>query len=314
MSEPLPADREGLILRVDAKVCHVELADGQVQTLPLRGRLFEKRTYEKRPIAVGDRVRVHLDDDGGAIEEVLPRTSALARRSAGEGDRRQVMAANITLVLVVASTREPPFQPDLVDRILAGAAREGIEAAIAFTKMDRDKKGAIEPWVELYRELGYAVFPTSIAAGKETPETLAAIETLLHENRTALAGLSGAGKSSLLNHLMPELDLRVGSLSRIRQGKHTTSHTQLIPLPGGGHVLDTPGIRNFGLFGVGAQEVGFLFREIAELQKNCAYRNCTHTEEPDCALQTALDTGALHPSRYANYVDLLGEAQQALES
>ena len=179
---------KALVLRVDAKVCKIDL-DGEIHSLPLRGRLFEKRSYEKRPIAVGDWVKVHLDEDGGAIEEVLPRTSALARRSSGEGDRRQVLAANISLVLVVASTREPPFQNDIVDRILAGAEREGIAGGVVFTKMDRDKKGAIQPWIELYRSLGYPVFPTSIAPGKEIPESLQQIKDLLHEADTQqLAG------------------------------------------------------------------------------------------------------------------------------
>ena len=115
---------EGLVLRIDAKLCHVEVG-GQTHALPLRGRLFENRTgKEARPIAVGDRVRVTLDEQGGAIDEVLPRTSRLARRKAGDDDtREQIIAANITLVMVMASIRDPKFQPDLIDRILAGAER-----------------------------------------------------------------------------------------------------------------------------------------------------------------------------------------------
>ncbi len=148
---------------------------------------------------------------------------------------------------------------------------------------------------------------TSLVEGHETPGAFDELRSLLHQNVTVLTGLSGVGKSSLINHLIPGLRLRIGSINRIRQGKHTTSHTQLIPLPGGGHVLDTPGIRNFGLFHVDPQELTFWFREFAPVALNCSYRNCTHRGEPDCAVRAALDAGAIHWSRYASYKKLFEE-------
>lgn len=305
MTEPL---REGLVLRVDAKVCHVEL-DGEPRVLPLRGKLFEQPSREKRPIAAGDRVMVLLTEEGGAIEEVLPRTSMLARRTAGEGEQRaQVIAANVTLVLAVSSVVEPPFHADLVDRVLVGAAREGIDAGVVITKVDRDRKGRAAAWAELYRGIGHPVFLTSIAPGAETDDELCRLHDLLHDNLSVLAGLSGVGKSSLLNRLFPGLDLRVGSLSRIRQGRHTTTHSQVIPLPGGGHVLDTPGIRSFGLFGVGTQEIAFYFPELKALQAQCGYRNCLHRDEPGCAVVAALAAGEVVRSRYESYLVMLEEA------
>ena len=296
----------GVVLRIDAKACEVEV-EGRSVRVPLRGRLFEERTHAKNPVAVGDRVRLTLDEEGGAIDAVLPRTSQLARRAKGDEDREQVIAANVTLVLVVAAVREPPLQPALIDRIAASCERQDLPLAIAFTKMDRDKKGAAAEWIDLYRELGYAVYPTSIQPGKETPDTLEALRAVLHANTTVLSGLSGVGKSSLINHLIPGLDLRIGSMSRIRQGKHTTTHTQLIPLPGGGHVLDTPGIRNFTLFGVAPTELTFWFRELREIAKDCGYRNCTHRDEPDCAVPAALEDGRLHFSRYESYLRMYEE-------
>lgn len=290
--------KTGLVLRIDAKVCHVEI-DGQRHQLPLRGRLFE--SGERRPVAVGDRVEVMIAKEGGVIESVLPRTSKLSRRSAKEGEHEQVIAANISKVLVVSSIREPNFHPLLVDRIFAGAERQNLPVALVLTKMDRDRRGEAQGWIELYRSLGYEVYPCSIHPGKTTDETLEMLASLLHANVSVLSGLSGAGKSSLINYLHPGLDLRIGSLSRIRQGKHTTTSTQLISLPGGGHVLDTPGIRNFNLFSISTQELSFYFREFREHLRNCAYRDCAHLQEADCAVQAALAAGEIHPSRFQSY-------------
>jgi ribosome biogenesis GTPase len=304
MTEPAPL--EGLVLRIDAKVCHVEVG-GQRRTVPLAGKLFEERSHEKRPLAVGDRVQ--FDVTGQAIDALLPRTSMLHRRAASEGEERsQVVASNVTLVLAVASAAEPPFQPELIDGVLAGAVRQQIPAALILTKIDRDKKGTAQQWIDLYRKLGYRVFGTCTQPGLETHEEFAQLRTLLHENRTVLCGLSGVGKSTLLNALVPGLQLRTGSLNHIRQGKHTTAHTELIPLPGGGHVLDTPGVRSFHQFQIGAQESQFVFPEIAALLPQCEYRNCLHRDEPGCAVLAGLENGAVHRSRYASYAAMLDHA------
>lgn len=304
MTEPAPL--EGLVLRIDAKVCHVEVG-GQRRTVPLAGKLFEERSHEKRPLAVGDRVQ--FDVTGQAIDALLPRTSMLHRRAASEGEERsQVVASNVTLVLAVASAAEPPFQPELIDGVLAGSVRQQIPAALILTKIDRDKKGTAQQWIELYRKLGYRVFGTCTQPGLETHDEFAQLRTLLHENRTVLCGLSGVGKSTLLNALVPGLQLRTGSLNHIRQGKHTTAHTELIPLPGGGHVLDTPGVRSFHQFQIGAQESQFVFPEIAALLPQCEYRNCLHRDEPGCAVLAGLENGAVHRSRYASYAAMLDHA------
>ncbi len=294
-----------LVLRIDAKVCQVEI-EGKREQLPLRGRLFEFGA--RRPVAVGDQVKVIQDKDGGVIEEVLPRRSKLSRSGGPEGGEEKIVATNISKVMVVSSIREPNFHPLLVDRILAGAARQELPVALIISKMDRDKKKAAGEWIELYRSLGYEVYPCSIAAGKETTEVLEQVRELLHKNVSVLSGLSGVGKSSLINHLIPGLELRIGSLSRIRQGKHTTTSTQLISLPGGGHVLDTPGIRNFNLFSVGTQELSFYFPELRELVPQCEFRDCTHLHEESCAVRRALEAGEIHPDRYYSYCSIYADA------
>jgi ribosome biogenesis GTPase len=303
-----PSSPQGLVLRIDAKVCHVEV-DGERRQLPLAGKLFETKSHERRPLAVGD--RVVLDATGEAIDAVLPRSSQLHRRAASEGeDQAQVLAANITQVLAVASVAHPPFQPELVDGTLAAAARERIPATLVLTKVDLDP--ALEArWRGVYAHCGARVLATCTVPGRSTDATLRELGDLLHRNRTVVIGLSGAGKSSLLNAIVPGVRLRTGDLNHIRQGRHTTTHTELLPLPGGGHVLDTPGIRNFHLFCVGSQELQFLFPEIAARLPECAFRSCLHDGEQQCAVATALARGDIGESRYRSYRTMLHDALAA---
>lgn len=303
-----PSSQPALVLRIDAKRCHVEV-DGEHRALPLAGKLFEARTHEKRPLAVGD--RVVLAPGGDAIDAVLPRSSQLHRRAATEGEAQaQVLAANITHVLAVASVAEPPFQPELVDGVLAAAARERIPATLVLTKVDLDAAAAAR-WAAVYRHANVRVLCTSTAADHETRAELDEVGKLLHQNQTVVVGLSGAGKSTLLNTVVPGVRLRTGHLNHIRQGRHTTTHTELLPLPGGGHVLDTPGVRNFHLFCVGSQELQFLFPEFAALLPQCEYRSCLHDGERDCAVKAALSRGAVATSRYESYLRMLHDALHA---
>jgi ribosome biogenesis GTPase len=303
-----PSSLQGLVLRIDAKVCHVEV-DGERRQLPLAGKLFESRSHEKRPLAVGD--RVVLDPTGKAIDAVLPRSSQLHRRAASEGEAEaQVLAANITHVLAVASVQEPPFQPELVDGILAAAARERIPTTLVLSKIDLDHALAAQ-WSQIYAHANVRVLATCTVPGHSTTTTLQELAQLLHQNRSVVVGLSGAGKSTLLNAVVPGVQLRTGDLNHIRQGRHTTTHTELLPLPGGGHVLDTPGIRNFHLFCVGSQELQFLFPEIAAKLPECEYRSCLHDGEANCAVKQALARGEIGATRYRSDVTMLGTALAA---
>lgn len=303
-----PSLPHALVLRIDAKVCHVEL-DGERAQVPLAGKLFETRSHERKPLAVGD--RVVLDPSGKAIDAVLPRSSQLHRRAAAEGEEQaQVLAANITHVLAVASVTSPPFQAELVDGILAAAARERIPATLVLSKVDLDEELAAK-WTRVYAHALVRVLATCTVPGRSTPDTLQELAQLLHQNNSVVVGLSGAGKSSLLNAVVPGVTLRIGDLNHIRQGRHTTTHTELIPLPGGGHVLDTPGIRNFHLFCVGSQELQFLFPEIAAKLPECEYRSCLHDGETNCAVKGALARGEVAESRYRSYHTMLQEALAA---
>ena len=155
------------------------------------------------------------------------------------------------------------------------------------------------------------VLQTCSVGDGRTEESLGEVEQLLHQNRSVVVGLSGAGKSSLLNAVVPGVQLRTGHLNHIQQGRHTTTHTELLPLPGGGHVLDTPGVRNFHLFHTGSQELQFLFPEIATQLPACAYRSCLHDGESNCAVKRAVDAGEIAATRYASYLRMLRDALAA---
>jgi ribosome biogenesis GTPase len=295
---------EGLVVRIDAKQCQVEVGS-EVLTATLRGRLFENRGQQTQPLAVGDRVRLLRSADGGAIEERLPRRTVLARSSAGEGKREQVLAANVDLVLVVASLTEPALRANLVDRILAGAARQHMASALVITKVDLVEDHELTPWRQLYGDLGYSVLATSIVDGRG----LDALRALLRGRIAVVCGLSGVGKSSLLNALDGGLQLRVGGVSeRSREGKHTTTHASLLRLQSGGHVVDTPGIRNFGLFDLTRGEVAGCFVELREAAGACRFGNCSHRVEAGCAVLPLVASGQITQSRYASYLELWAEA------
>ncbi len=297
--------QSGLVVRVDKKRCHVELDDGSLRLLAPRGRLFEDRRGAKNPIAVGDRVVITLDDDGGgSIDSVLPRRTKLARASAGEGTREQVLVANVDLVLVVSAVAEPSFRPALVDRILAGAERGEIDACVVINKIDC---GDASEWLELYRGLGYTSIGTSTVDGRGVDE----VRELMKNRICVVSGLSGVGKSSLLNAIQPGLALRIGSVSErgAREGRHTTTHSSLIRITGNAHVVDTPGIRNFGLFEIDETEVASLFREFRAYLGACRFDDCSHEHEPGCAVLDAVAQGAIPLSRHASYLELTKDAR-----
>lgn len=296
--------RTGLVVRIDAKRCHVEV-DGEVLLLSPRGKLFREKGRSRNPIAVGDRVRVTLDGSGGgSIDEVLPRRSQLARQSAGEGRQEQVLVANVDRALVVASVEDPPLLPGLVDRILAGAERGDIDACLVLNKIDLVE--GVPGWQGFYEALGYTVHLTSALRGDGIEE----LREILQGHITVFCGPSGAGKSSLLNSVQPGLSLRVGEISsRWREGKHTTTHSSLLTLGIGGHVVDTPGLRNFGLFDLEPRDLAPLFREFLPHLSSCSFRDCLHRQEPDCAVIAERDAKRISESRYASYLEILADIE-----
>jgi len=297
---PPPAQgQRGLVVEVSKGLCRVEV--GQETLLcHIRSALSARETGFTNVVAVGDEVIVSQDGaEGGVVEEVLPRRSVLARPDVFRSHLQQVIVANADQLLIVSSWREPALWPELIDRYLIAAARNRLPALICVNKMDLIEDSAeCEATLQPYRALGYQIVLTSALTG----QGIGHLHRLLQNRTTVLAGLSGVGKSSLLAAAQPELNLRTNAVSeRSGEGRHTTTQATLLSLGNGTVVIDTPGIREFGLSGVQQQELAQFFPEIAALAPNCRFKNCAHIEEPDCAVQAAQAAGQIAASRYHSY-------------
>jgi ribosome biogenesis GTPase len=294
----------GRVVRTDAKVCHVDLGDRVVLAAP-RGKLFEGLTA-KNPIAVGDRVEVNPESDPASIEAVLPRKNYLGRTASSHDPREQVLVANVDRLFIVGSLRKPGFSSNRTDRILAACVWHQIPVTLILNKMDLARPGEVEAIRETYARAGVDVLETSALTGVGTER----LREQLLDKVSVFYGASGAGKSSLLNRLQPDLALKVGKISKYwESGKHTTSFSKLHALTFGGWVIDTPGIRAFRLHGLTVTDLRGLFKEFEPYQARCHFPDCTHNHEPDCAVFAAVDQGEIAPSRYASYAELLDELE-----
>jgi ribosome biogenesis GTPase / thiamine phosphate phosphatase len=294
---------EGLVVRADAKVCHID-AQGRILLAAPRGKLFEADRQQKNPIAVGDRVLIDLASDPASIESVLPRRNYLGRTASSHDPREQVLVANIDRVFIVGSIVRPGFSSNRTDRILAACFWHDIPATLVVNKIDLAHPDDLEALRETYADAGVEMLRTCALTG----EGIEPLRDQLKDRVSMLYGASGAGKSSLLNALQPALKLRTGKISKYWDaGKHTTAFSQLHKLDFGGWVIDTPGIRVFRLHNLTSGELRMLFPEFLRLQERCRFPDCTHNHEPDCAVFAAVESGEVNASRYASYVEMLDE-------
>jgi ribosome biogenesis GTPase len=301
MLNAMPDAPEALVLRVDARGALLDVGGLPVQA-QLRGTLFQESTWATRPVAVGDRVRVEGTGSNITISEVLPRRSQLLRAAAGAAHRAQVVAANIDAVAVVASVGKPGFSSTLADRVLAGAAAADIPGILIINKIDDADPALVGAIVETYRKAKVEVWTVSAKTG----EGVAALAARLKDRSTLVTGLSGVGKTALINALVPGGDRRVGHLSwKWNQGKHTTTASEWIRLPGGGSVVDTPGVRGFVPWGVHRESLRHCFPDLDALIGKCKFSNCQHSVEPGCVLKEAVDAGTLARTRVASYLEML---------
>ena len=280
--------------------------DGVEHPATIRGLLTEIDTGYINPVAVGDRVTVSEDGAGSwAIESVLPRRTVLARPDSFLAPRQQVVAANVDQILIVSSWREPDLWPELIDRYLIAAGQSEIESIICINKADLiEDRSAYQADTRIYVEMGYRLLLTSAITGLGIEE----LRDALLRKLSVVVGLSGTGKSSLMSAVQPGLDIRIGEVSDVHgQGRHTTSQSMLYRLDAGGYVADTPGIREFGLAGLTLGELPMYYPEIDELASECRFSNCSHIEEPECAVRSAEQEGSISPSRAASYRAIFDE-------
>lgn len=256
-------------------------------------------------LAIGDRVR--LDPAGTTVVEILPRRAHLARRRAdrtrqsGSGEREHVLAANVDLAVIVASLRDPPFHPRLIDRFLIMAQHGGIRPLICLNKCEL---GEPPPELGIYAGLGVPVVAVSAATGSG----LAALRASLQGHTAVLVGHSGVGKSSLINALLGHAATLVGAVGgKSSRGRHTTTAAKAHRLDEATYLFDTPGIRSWGLWSIAPAELQGYFAEFAAYREACRYRDCTHRGEPDCAVRAAVEAGQISAARYESYARLYEE-------
>jgi ribosome biogenesis GTPase len=296
----------GRVVRPDARGCVVRLEGGEELWCAVRGKvhLAGQARSATTTLAVGDRVEVERPAKGqGRVVEVLARRGVLSRPDPHRVRRQALLAANVDRVVAVVSAAEPDFAPGLVDRVLTAAEWSCIEALIVVNKRDLVAREPEEAAV--YRRIGYPVLFASATTGEGVPEVRAA----LSGRTSVVTGHSGVGKTSLLNAVEPGLGLRVGEVNPVtRRGTHTTTAATLVDLRGGGAVIDTPGIREFGLYNVPARELTWLFRDLAAVAPRCRFKDCLHLQEPGCAMPAALAAGEVARFRFDSYLRLLETA------
>jgi ribosome biogenesis GTPase len=300
--------QRGVVLRGTGGVWHVRTETGEIREASLPGRLKQGGAVK---LAVGDDVRMERDerDRAWTVAEILPRRSRLARRAPGGAYGERVVAANVDQVVVVFAAAEPEPHPRMLDRFLVIAAANDLPARIVINKVDLRDPHTVPTRFEAYAHADYPVHFTSVPRQNGLEELRAA----LHGRVSALTGPSGVGKSSLLNAIYPGLDLRVGEISRsVLKGRHTTVGAELHPLPDGGYVMDTPGLREVGVWGIAPGELDRCFVEFRPYIDQCRFADCRHLVEPGCAVRDAMERGDISVARYESYTKLLGELEETM--
>ncbi len=284
----------GIVVKAYSSYYYVQTG-AKVTPCSLRGR-FKKERFS---LLVGDEVRYSAaGPEKGVIEEIMPRRSLLKRP----------MVANVDQVVLTFAAVNPDIGTALVDRFLVLAEWSGLETILCINKTDIADTSALAPLAELYRSVGYPVLQVSAKTGVGVE----GLRRRLYERITVFAGPSGAGKSSLLNALQPGLELVTGEVShKIGRGKHTTRFAELLPLAGGGFVVDTPGFSLTEFAEIGEPELQHYFREIAAAASGCKFSSCLHAKEPQCAVKQAVAGGAIARSRYESYLEVLEEIRAA---
>jgi ribosome biogenesis GTPase len=297
---------QGTVVRVTGHEIWVDV-DGRLTPTLLRGRFRQKSRSIQ--VVAGDTVEVAPPEAVGAkgtIEDLLPRRSWLSRWVGGRDAAEKAIVANIDKLFVIVSLRAPRLSHGFLDRILVSAERGRNDITVCLNKIDMlRQEDEIAGFLEIYTSIGYPVIRTSAKTG----EGIDQIEAMLTGGTYAFVGQSGVGKSSLLNQIDDTLNLKVRRVAdKTGRGRHTTSYSQLYPLKGG-YVADTPGMQTFGYPGTDPADLAQCFPEFREHVSSCRFQPCTHSHEPGCEVKTAHEEGAIHPTRYKSYLDMLAEVE-----
>ncbi len=281
----------------------------------IKGNFRIKGIRTTNPVAVGDNVELSEPGPDGVcyIKAITPRRNYIIRRASNLSKESHIIASNIDQACLIVSLAEPATSTTFIDRFLATAEAYRVPAVIVINKTDillsePDGRELLDAIEYLYRSIGYKVVECSAATGSGIDR----LRELLAGKISLLSGNSGVGKTSLINRLIPGLDLRTAAISSTHHtGMHTTTFSEMFPLPGGGAIIDTPGVKGFGTIDFEPAEVGHFFPEIFEVSKDCRYGDCTHTHEPGCAVIEAVADSRISQSRYASYLSILDETRDS---
>lgn len=297
----------GIVKGVHGGFCTVE-AEGRTYLCRVRKSLKRRFPFQTSPVAVGDRVEIALNGDQGVVEAVGERRTLLQRRAAGRTGAAQLIAANADRLVVVLSTREPRLGLGMADRLFCAAEDGGLECALVINKLDLVDPDEVRPVAEVYSRIGYEVCCCSAVEGTGLDD----VKRLLEGGTSVLCGPSGVGKSTLLNRIQPGLGLRTNEVSRATgKGRHTTTVAEMFEVPSlNARVIDTPGLREVGLWDVRPEELASLFPEMRPHLGRCRFSGCTHSHEPGCAVKEAVERGEVSRIRYDSYLRILDSLGQ----
>lgn len=296
---------KGLVVKNTGSWYTVRTDDGQLIDCKIKGNFRLKGIRSTNPVAVGDRVTVA----DAFITDIEDRRNYIIRKSQNLSKQSHILAANVDQAFLVVTVNYPQTSTTFIDRFLASAEAYRVPVVLIFNKtdlLDADELRYQQLMVRLYETIGYTCKQISATKGEGVED----LRPLLEGKITLLSGNSGVGKSTLINRLVPHVNLRTAEISDAHNlGQHTTTFSEMIPL-GGGWVIDTPGIKGFGTFDMEPEELTSYFREIFHFSKDCRFSNCTHTHEPGCAVLKALEEHYIAPSRYQSYLSMMEDKDE----
>ncbi len=301
--------KRGRVIKSTGSRYVVETESGEMLDCGIRGRLRTRGLRSTNPVAVGDWVKVENWEEDPVIVDFEKRKNYIVRRSVNLSKESHIIASNIDLAVVIATMSHPRTLPVFIDRICVSAEAYHIPVAVVFNKVDLLAEGEreiVREFLDVYDRLGYQTLECSATTG----EGMERFKNLLRSKVSVFSGHSGVGKSTLINTLDPKVNLRVGEISDVHlTGKHTTTHAELVKLDFGAYVVDTPGIRGFGLVHLEPEEIAGYFPEMRKLLPECRFHNCLHLHEPGCAVKEALETGEVASTRYDSYLGMVEDAE-----
>ena len=296
---------KGMVIKSTGSWYTVQKDDGASVECKLRGRLRTEGIKSTNPVVVGDKVLL----EGDMICDIEPRRNYIIRKSTNLSKRSHIIAANVDMAFLAVTFRLPETPVEFIDRFLVAAEAYRIPVCLVFNKMDlfsSKERNYVKQFEDIYRTIGYQTIETSATASTGIDE----LRQMFAGKVSVMAGLSGVGKSSLINAVDPGLQVRVGEMSDYHQsGRHTTTFAEMFRLQGGGYIIDTPGIRGFGLIHIEKEELYHFFPEIFKLSAGCVFHNCRHVNEPDCAVMKAVESGEISESRYRSYLSMMEDSQ-----